>query len=67
MEGNRQTGKHCHSCEEELSTWDIRCSKALAYKYPVCEKCIAKEYEKTVEDLRGTLEDYFGIRPCQGL
>jgi hypothetical protein len=67
MKGNRHTGIDCNICDEELTSWDLRCSKALGYKKPVCEKCIAKEYDKTVEELRGTLEDFFGMRPCQGL
>jgi predicted amidophosphoribosyltransferase len=65
--GTKHTGIYCHSCEQKLSSWDLRCSKALAYQNPVCESCIAKEYEKPIEDLRETLESYFGMRPCQGL
>lgn len=67
MQGTKYTGKHCHSCGQELTSWDIRCSKALGYKNSVCEKCIAKEYDKTTEELRDTFESYFGMRPCQGL
>lgn len=67
MEGNKHTGKYCNSCDKELTSWDLKCSKALGYKYPICEKCIAKEYEVDTDELRDTLEDYFGIRPCQGL
>lgn len=66
MKGNKSTGRYCH-CGTELSSWDIRCSKSLAYKVPVCEKCIAKEYDKDVDELRDILEDHFGMRPCQGL
>lgn len=67
MKGNKYTGQHCHVCDKELTTWDIRCSKALAYKYPLDEECIAKEYELSVDELRDHLEDYFGMRPCMGL
>jgi predicted amidophosphoribosyltransferase len=67
MKGNKHTGQFCHSCDNELTSWDIRCSKALAYKNPICEKCIAKEYDKDIEELRAILEDHFGMRPCQGL
>lgn len=67
MKGEKHTGKHCHSCGHELTSWDLRCSKALAYKNPVCECCVAKEYDKTVDELRDTLEDYFGLRPCMGI
>ena len=67
MKGNKHTGEYCNNCTNELTSWDLRCSKALGYKYPICEKCIAKEYEVDTDELRDTLEDYFGIRPCQGL
>jgi hypothetical protein len=60
-------GMQCNICDKELSTWDIKCSKALAYKSPVCESCIAKEYDNTVEEIRGTMAEYFGERPCMGL
>ena len=65
--GQKHTGQHCHSCGEELTSWDLRCSKALAYRKPVCERCIAKEYGETAQNLRAKLEDFFGMRPCQGL
>lgn len=67
LEGKKHTGKYCNVCEIELTSWDLRCSKALAYKYPICEGCISKEYEKTEDELREIMEDYFGMRPCQGL
>jgi len=67
MDGVKHTLQYCHSCGQELTSWDLRCSKALGYKNPVCEKCIAKEYEKTPGELRDTLKDYFGMRPCRGL
>ncbi|KLU61860.1 hypothetical protein CEB3_c17780 [Peptococcaceae bacterium CEB3] len=66
MKGIRQTGQYC-SCGQELTSWDIRCSKALGYKNPVCEKCLAQEYEVSIDEVRGRLEDFFGMRPCQGL
>lgn len=67
MKGNKHTGKYCNACDKELTSWDLRCSKALGYKNPICEKCIAKEYDKTIDELRDTFEEYFGMRPCRGL
>lgn len=67
MKGNKHTGQYCNICGNELTSWDLRCSKALGYIHPICEKCIAKEYGETVEGLRKTLEDFFGERPCIGL
>ena len=57
----------CHVCGGRLNSWDKRVSKAVGYKHITCERCIAKEYDKTVEELRGIMEDYFGVRPCQGI
>lgn len=59
--------KKCNLCDMRLNSWDARCSKALAYKYPLCEKCIAKEYDKEVEELRAIMEEWFGMRPCLGI
>lgn len=63
----RWLDEYCHACGERLNSWDARCSKALGYRRRTCEKCIAKEYDRTVEELRETLEDFFGMRPCQGI
>lgn len=66
MKGTKHTGQFCY-CGNELTSWDIRCSKALAYKKAVCESCIAKEYDKEIDELRAIFEDHFGMRPCQGI
>ncbi len=58
---------NCNICNKQLNSWDKRLSKTLAYKIPVCEKCIAKEYDMDVEALRSRMEDFFDMRPCQGI
>ncbi|QNK42540.1 hypothetical protein HCR03_06310 [Caproicibacter fermentans] len=58
---------HCHSCGKQINTWDQRCSKALKYKFPVCESCICKEYDLTADGLRDTMKEHFGMIPCQGI
>lgn len=67
MEKVKLLDKYCNCCEGQLNTWDAKLSKALAYKNPVCEKCIAKEYDMEVDALRNKMEDFFGIRPCIGI
>lgn len=67
MESVKWLDKYCNICELQLNSWDARLSKALAYKIPVCETCIAKEYDMETEALRNRMEDYFGMRPCIGL
>lgn len=57
----------CNICDKELNSWDKRLSKTLAYKLPVCESCIAKEYDMDQEELRSRMEDIFGMRPCVGI
>ena len=64
----RWLDQDCPRCGSQLNSWDVKCSKALGYqKYSVCEKCICKEYDKTVDEFRDTMEDFFGLRPCKGI
>ena len=57
----------CNVCAGEVNSWDKRCSRALGYKSSVCESCIAKEYDVTAQELRGTLQEHFGLIPCPGI
>lgn len=57
----------CHVCGEELNTWDMRISHALGYEHITCERCVAKEYGLSVPEVRKTLEEHFGLQPCQGI
>lgn len=63
----RWTDQECGLCGRRLNSWDIRLSKTLAYKNQVCEDCSAKEYGMERERLRARMEDFFGLRPCQGI
>lgn len=67
MQKIRWLDTNCNICHAQINSWDARLSKTLAYKIPVCEKCIAKEYDMDVDALRERMEDFFGMRPCQGL
>lgn len=57
----------CNICAGEVNSWDKRCSRALGYNNIVCECCIAKEYDVTVNELRRTMEEHFGLIPCPGI
>ena len=59
--------EYCNKCGNQINSWDARLSKALAYRFPCCEACIAVEYDMTADELRDRMEDYFGIRPCLGI
>lgn len=64
----RWLDEHCHYCGSQLNSWDAKVSKALGYlKYRCCERCIAKEYGRTLPELRNVMEEYFGMRPCKGI
>ena len=58
----------CHVCgKEETNSWDKRCSRALGYKNIVCEDCISKEYDVSVDELRDTMREHFGLIPWPGI
>ena len=57
----------CHVCGGEVNSWDKRCSRALDYTHITCEECIGKEYGVTVQELRSTMEEHFGLVPCPGI
>lgn len=59
--------ENCHICGSQLNSWDARCSKSLGYHKKHCEKCIALEYDKTSDELREIMQDYFGMLPCRGI
>jgi len=60
---------NCPKCQSQMSSWDVRASKALGYKkFQVCESCLCKEYDiASPAHLRASLESYLGIRPCIGI
>ena len=67
MEKVKWLDENCNACGTRINSWDKKLSRTLAYKYSVCECCIAKEYDMDVEALRSRMENFFGMRPCQGL
>lgn len=66
-ETEKKVDRYCNICSKQLNTWDIRLSKTLAYKIPVCEGCIADEYGMDTNAFRERMEDFFGMRPCVGI
>lgn len=42
----------CNNCGQQINSWDKRISKVLAYRYPCCEACIAREYDMDIDVLR---------------
>lgn len=60
-----QTGVD-HCCEDALQM-AITALQNQPVWIPVCESCIAKEYDMDVNAMRDRMEDFFGMRPCQGI
>lgn len=61
-------GIPCPACgAERTNSWEKRICRALGYQAIVCEKCVAKEYGLTVEKLRETMREHFGLIPCPGI
>ena len=58
----------CPVCgRTKTNSWEKRISRALNYRGIVCEACIAKEYDLSVDELRAAMESHFGLTPCLGL
>ncbi|MFS8540794.1 MAG: hypothetical protein LOD89_01720 [Tissierellales bacterium] len=55
----------CKKCNKELNSWDKKVGRILGYT--LCEECIAKEYSISVQEFRERMEEYLGMRPCQGI
>lgn len=58
----------CPVCgAERTNSWEKRITRALGYEAIICENCVAKEYGLTVEQLRSTMMEHFGLVPCPGI
>lgn len=57
----------CRLCSKKLNSWDKRLSRTFAYKFPLCEDCIADEYGMEREYFRTRMEEIYDMRPCVGL
>ena len=58
----------CPVCgRAKTNSWEKRISRALNYQGTVCEACIAKEYDVSIDGLRAAMEEHFGLTPCLGL
>lgn len=63
----RWLDENCISCGSRLNSWDEKLSKTLQYHNKKCEKCIAAEYGITADTLRTTMQELYGLLPCQGV
>lgn len=58
------SNKYCKLCGRRMNKWDERCSFAMR-EPPTCEKCLAKKFDKTIEELNQFLDEWYHIRECQ--
>lgn len=56
----------CHKCGNKMNSWDIRLTKTFKAKN-TCEYCFCEIYDMNKDGFRDQMEDFFGMRPCQGL
>lgn len=66
MEKARWLDAYCHKCENQMNSWDMKLTKAFKTKN-TCENCFCKIYDMDKDKFRDAMEDFFGIRPCQGI
>lgn len=58
--------EYCHKCKGRMNSWDMRLTKTFKV-HNTCEKCFCEIYDMDQESFRSQMEDFFGIRPCQGI
>lgn len=66
MEQVKWLDEQCAACSGQMNSWDKRLTKTFKVKN-TCEACFCKVYGLDKELFRGRMEDFFGIRPCQGI
>ena len=62
----RWLDENCSSCGGQMNSWDMKLTKTFRVRN-TCEQCFCEIYDLSEYSFRKTMEDYFGIRPCQGL
>lgn len=58
--------EYCCWCNAQMNTWDMRLTKTFKVKN-TCENCFCEIYDMDRDAFRTRMEDFFGIRPCQGI
>lgn len=56
----------CHQCRERMNSWDIRLTKTFK-TVNTCESCFCDIYDMDRDRFRDQMEEFYGMRPCQGL
>lgn len=49
-----------------MNSWDKRLTNTFKIEN-TCENCFCKIYDMDKDSFRNAMEDFWGIRPCQGI
>lgn len=66
MQKVKWLNEYCHKCNSRMNSWDMRLTKTFK-TYNTCEKCFCEIYDMDRDSFRSNMEDFWGIRPCQGI
>ncbi len=61
-----QKSEYCSKCRKKMNSWDKRLTKTFKVRNH-CENCFCDIYDMDQEAFRKEMENFFGMRPCQGL
>lgn len=56
----------CHKCGSRMNSWDRRLTNTFKV-VDTCERCFCSIYDMDKDAFRKQMEDFFDMRPCQGL
>ena len=57
---------YCGQCKRRQTKWDIRCCRALGKPW-TCENCLAKQFDKTVDEFNEFMNAHFNMYVCLGM
>lgn len=58
--------EYCHKCSSQMNSWDKRLTNTFKVRN-TCERCFCNIYDMDTDAFRKQMEDFFDMRPCQGL
>lgn len=62
----RLLDEYCHKCGSQMNSWDKRLTNTFKV-VDTCERCFCNIYDMDRDAFRRQMEDFFDMRPCQGL
>lgn len=62
----RWLNENCSTCNAQMNSWDMKLTRKFKVRN-TCERCFCEIYDLSEYSFRKTMEDYFGMRPCQSI